>query len=175
MNTKWYLLQELYLYTAIYINMKRPHLIYAWVSSTIVAQSRTWLSVFLRLNAVHLFIQNNKQIIVIYTNLSSRIWLFLWPIFYPQLPPKLSRLSAIPAKTLTTESVPDWVCVVYRRSLAGWTVAHKNIAYSRENLRCLSRAPDRFWSDQPITFNQIQALKPIKWSFMIITKIALSR
>jgi hypothetical protein len=51
-----------------------------------------------------------------------------WPIYYPQFPPKLTRLSAIPAKTLTTESVQDWVRVPL---LAGWTVVHKNIAYIR--------------------------------------------
>jgi hypothetical protein len=57
-----------------------------------------------------------------------------------QFPPKLSRLSQYRHRiTYRTECrVP---------SLAEWTVVHKNIAYSRENIRCLSRALDRFWFD----------------------------
>jgi hypothetical protein len=77
-----------------------------------------------RCSSVYNLIQNNKQIIVIYTNLSSRTWLFLWLIYYPQFPPKLSRLSEIPAKTLTTESVLDWVRAP---SLAGWTSLIKTL------------------------------------------------
>jgi hypothetical protein len=72
----------------------------------------------------------------------------------------------------------DWVRVRDRvrvPSLARWTVVHKNIAYSRENLRCLSRALDRLWSDFNLN-NQIQALKPPNdhdhqkhWTFSVKT------
>jgi hypothetical protein len=60
---------------------------------------------------------------------------------------------------------PKYRCLQLR-----WTVADKNIAYLCENLQCLWRTLDRFYkSDQPITFNRLQA------DYMIITNIEVSR